>query len=193
MSLDNMILEEMRDAGMPEEEIQEFASILQQGNSMLENFELENGEYRLKVKIVNKSNNPLPTYAKFGDSGFDLRANLPDGPVVIPAGGIKIIPTGNFFQIPAGWELQARSRSGLAAKNGVMVLNSPGTIDSGYRGEVMAIMFNTGAIGDFTVNHGDRICQGVITTVSHNVKFVAVDNLDESERGDGKFGSSGVK
>lgn len=175
------------------QEMKELAELMAQSEDMLKNFKFENGQHRLIVKVVNRSSNPLPTYAKYGDSGFDLRANLPDGPITIPAGKVVVVGTGQYFQVPYGWEMQVRSRTGLAAKHGMMVLNSPGTVDAGYRGEVMAIMFNTGAFGDFVVNHGDRICQGVIQTVVNDTYFQEVTELDPSERGTGKFGSTGIQ
>jgi dUTP pyrophosphatase len=178
---------------LSKEEEKELSLMFSQGNDLMQHFILEDNEFKLKVNIVNKSDNPLPTYAKHGDSGFDLRANLPDGSMIIESGKIGVVPTGLFFQIPLGWELQVRPRSGLAVKNGVSILNSPGTVDSGFRGEVKAIIFNTGAIGDFTINHGDRICQGVIMNVVHNAKFIKVETLEDSERGEGGFGHSGLK
>lgn len=184
---------DLPDNDLTPDEVEELNNLMMQGDEMLKYFRFDGKDYRLVVKIVNKSTNPVPAYAKDGDSGFDLRANLPGGQVTIPPGKVATIPTGNYFQIPKGWELQIRSRSGLAAKNGVMVLNSPGTVDSGYRGEVKAILFNTGAFGDFAINHGDRICQGVVAPVIHNVLFDQVSELDHSERGGKGFGSSGRK
>jgi len=137
----------------------------------------------------------MPNFAKEGDSGFDLRANISGWePIVIPAGKIGLIPTGLFFEIPPTHEMQVRPRSGLALKSGVTVLNTPGTVDSGYRGEVKIIMYNTGAFGDFIVNHGDRIAQGVICPVNgaSSIIFEIVSELSDSERGSGGFGHSGV-
>lgn len=144
----------------------------------------------MKVLIVNKSTNPAPAYATPGSAGLDLRANL-NGDVVIKPLGRAIIPTGIHIQLPVGYEAQIRPRSGLAAKSGITVLNSPGTIDSDYRGEICAILVNLSS-EPFTVRHGERICQMVIAR--HEVaELVSVDSLDESERGGGGFGHTGVK
>ena len=155
----------------------------------------ENFEYdKFKFNFKNESNNPDPEYATAGSSGFDLRANL-DSPVTIQPHSVKIIPTGLYFEIPENFEIQVRPRSGLAAKNGVTVLNSPGTVDADYRGEVKVILINHSGI-DFIINHGDRIAQAVIASVigKNFVKLVKVDNIDENtERGSGGFGSTGVK
>ena len=149
---------------------------------------------RLKVKIINNSNNPDPSFQKEGDSGFDFMANLPDDAVIIVEPLKRVlVPTGLMFQIPVGFELQVRPRSGLALKNGITVLNTPGTVDSGYRGEVKVILFNTGE-ESFTIKNGDRIAQGVISPVQtrKTTKFVRVNLLDDSDRGAGGFGSTGV-
>ena len=149
---------------------------------------------RLKIKIINNSNNPDPSYQKEGDSGFDLMANLPqDATIVVEPLKRVLVPTGLHFQIPIGFELQVRPRSGLALKNGITVLNTPGTVDSGYRGEVMVILFNTGE-EPFTIKNGDRIAQGVISPVQtrKTTKFARVNTLDTSDRGAGGFGSTGV-
>jgi dUTP pyrophosphatase len=148
---------------------------------------------KLKVKIINNSKNPNPIYQKKGDSGFDLTANLSeDTVIVIEPLKRALIPTGLHFQIPEGFELQVRSRSGLALKNGLMVLNSPGTVDAGYRGEVKVIIFNTDD-KPFTIKNGDRIAQGVIAPIQFEktTKFIQVNKLDESDRGSGGFGSTG--
>lgn len=149
--------------------------------------------HKLSVKLINNSNNEDPTFATVGSSGFDIRANL-DEPLMLGFGERAIIPTGLFFAIPESLELQIRSRSGLSAKNGVMVLNSPGTVDSDYRGEVKVILINLGN-EIFKVNHGDRIAQGVIAPVmsSNLVNFEKVSSLDITKRNDGGFGSTGVK
>jgi dUTP pyrophosphatase len=149
---------------------------------------------RLKIKIINNSNNPEPKYQKEGDSGFDFMANLlEDEEIIIEPLKRAVVPTGLHFQIPIGFELQVRPRSGLALKNGITVLNTPGTVDSGYRGEVKVILFNTGEEA-FKIKNGDRIAQGVITPVQikKTTKFVTVNKLDESDRGMGGFGSTGV-
>ena len=143
-----------------------------------------------KLTINLKEGTTPPTYGSAGASGFDLRANNEDD-ITIPVGGTVLVPTGLHMAIPAGFELQVRSRSGLAAKNGVFVLNTPGTVDSDYRGEVKVILHNAGS-EPFTVQTGDRIAQGVICPVVHAVWNV-VESLEPSERGEGGFGSTGVK
>jgi dUTP pyrophosphatase len=150
--------------------------------------------HKIKFNFKNESNNPDPEYATVGSSGFDLRANL-DAPVTIQPHSVKIIPTGLYFEIPDNFEIQVRPRSGLAAKNGVTVLNSPGTVDADYRGEIKVILINHSEI-DFIINHGDRIAQAVIASVigKNFINLNKVDNIDENtERGSGGFGSTGVK
>ncbi len=151
--------------------------------------------HKIKFNFKNESNNPDPEYATDGSSGFDLRANLTEVMTLSPRGGFAIIPTGLYFEIPENFEIQIRSRSGLAAKNQVVVLNSPGTVDADYRGEIKVILINHSDEG-FIVNHGDRIAQAVISSVigKNFVKLNKVDNIDENtERGSGGFGSTGVK
>lgn len=169
-------------------------------NNFSNEYDYKDGHYRLRVKFVNKSTNQDPAYTDPGNSGFDLRANLigdafPNNELIIPAGKIVLIPTGLFFELPEGFEIQVRPRSGLAIKHGITVLNTPGTVDANYRGEVQIIMYNTGAIGDFTVKHGDRMAQAVISAVNADktVKFEKVSSLSETERGAGGFGHSGIK
>ena len=157
-------------------------------------YEPGDSSMKLKIKIINNSTNPDPTYQKIGDSGFDFMANLPEGEMIV-VGPLKraLIPTGLHFQIPIGFELQVRPRSGLALKNGITVLNTPGTVDSGYRGEIKIILYNTDE-APFVVRNGDRIAQGVIAPVqfTKTTKFIRVNNLDESDRGTGGFGSTGL-
>lgn len=143
-----------------------------------------------EIKCIAKDGVAVPSYETSGAAGADVRAFL-DEPVVIPVGKRVMIPTGLFFAIPEGFEIQVRPRSGLAAKNGVTVLNTPGTIDSDYRGEVKVILINLGD-ADFTVNNGDRIAQLIVAPVTQGI-FVKTDKLDETERGVGGFGSTGVK
>lgn len=143
-----------------------------------------------EIKCVEKDGVAVPSYETSGAAGADVRAFLNE-PVVIPVGKRAMIPTGLFFAIPEGFEIQVRPRSGLAAKNGVTVLNTPGTIDSDYRGEVKVILINLGD-ADFTVNNGDRIAQLIVAPVTQGI-FVKTDKLDETERGAGGFGSTGVK
>lgn len=157
-------------------------------------FDDKDGNVKLLIKMINNSKNPDPVYQKIGDSGFDFMANLDvNTPITIQPMKRALIPTGLHFQIPTGFELQVRSRSGLALKNGIMVLNSPGTVDSGYRGEVKVILFNTGE-EPFTIQHGDRIAQGVIAPVQTKLTtcFRTVNNLDDTDRGQSGFGSTGV-
>lgn len=149
---------------------------------------------KLKFNFVNESNNPDPEYATSGSSGFDLRANL-DSPVTIKPHSIQIIPTGLYFEIPENFEIQIRPRSGLAAKNGVTVLNTPGTIDADYRGEIKVILINHSEVG-FFVNHGDRIAQAVISSVISK-NYISLNRISKintsTERGSGGFGSTGLR
>jgi dUTP pyrophosphatase len=157
-------------------------------------YDSSDNSMRLKIKIINNSNNPEPKYQKEGDSGFDFMANLlEDEEIVIEPLKRAVVPTGLHFQIPISFELQVRPRSGLALKNGITVLNTPGTVDSGYRGEVKVVLFNTGEKA-FKIKNGDRIAQGVIAPVQikRTTKFVTVNQLDDSDRGTGGFGSTGA-
>ena len=144
----------------------------------------------MKVKIVNRSQWTLPQYATPQSAGVDLRADIPEGMVLAPLGR-AMVPTGLYLEIPAGYEAQVRPRSGLAAKKGVTVLNSPGTIDADYRGEVRVILVNLSS-EPFTIEPGERIAQMVIARHEH-VEWEEVEVLEESERGAGGFGSTGVK
>ncbi|MDE5898726.1 MAG: dUTP diphosphatase [Treponemataceae bacterium] len=130
-----------------------------------------------------------PEYESLGAAGADIRASL-DEPMVLQPGCTGVVPTGLFFSIPNGYEVQVRPRSGIAAKNGVTVLNSPGTIDSDYRGEVKVLLINLGN-QPFAINNGDRIAQIVVAPVTRSL-FIESDVLDETERGAGGFGSTGV-
>ncbi len=143
----------------------------------------------VNVKVVASKGAVIPEYKTKGAAGADLCALL-EAPVTIPAGKFAMIPTGLFFEIPEGYEVQVRPRSGLAAKNGVTVLNTPGTIDSDYRGEIKVILINLGN-ADFTINSGDRIAQMIISPVTQ-AAFTISDKLSETERGSGGFGSTGV-
>jgi dUTP pyrophosphatase len=145
---------------------------------------------RVSVKVINKSHHPLPTYGTPDAAGLDLRAYLPEGPVTLPPMGRTLIPTGLFIQLPEGYECQIRPRSGLALKHGISIVNTPGTIDADYRGEIGIILINLGQ-EPFTVNDGDRICQMVVKQYSH-VTWNAVEELDSSKREDGSFGHTGV-
>lgn len=142
----------------------------------------------MKVKIVNKSQNSLPHYSTVKSAGMDLRADLTE-PLVLKPLGRMLVPTGLFIQLPDGYEAQIRPRSGLAINKGVTVLNSPGTIDADYRGEIKIILVNLSG-EDFVVNHGERIAQMIISAYKQ-VEWDVVDLLDESDRGDGGFGHTG--
>lgn len=158
-------------------------------------YDSSDNSMRLKIKIINNSNNPEPKYQKEGDSGFDFMANLlEDEEITIEPLKRAVVPTGLHFQIPIGFELQVRPRSGLALKHGITVLNTPGTVDSGYRGEVKVVLFNTGE-DTFKIKNGDRIAQGVIAPVQikRTTKFITVNQLDDSDRGTGGFGSTGLQ
>lgn len=152
--------------------------------------------FKVEINFVNKSTNPDPTYVHEGDSGFDLRAfiDTQEGVKTLLPGTWEAIPTGLYFEIPKNYELQVRPRSGIAFNNGVTVLNSPGTVDSGYRGEVQVILINHSK-NPFVIKNGDRIAQAVITNVSSSdlINLSKVLKLSESSRGEGKFGSTGVK
>jgi dUTP pyrophosphatase len=150
---------------------------------------------KVKVNVVNKSTNPNPEFATDGASGFDLRADLgEDETITLGVGEYTMVPTGLYFEIPEGFELQVRPRSGLAAKHGVTVLNSPGTVDSDYRGEVKVILINHGT-KPFVIENGERIAQGVIGGVMGKkmITFESVEELSDTERGEGGFGSTGIK
>ncbi len=143
------------------------------------------------VKIINRSDNPLPEYKTAHSAGVDLMAFLPKGEVVLKPLERKVIPTGLFLELPEGCEAQVRPRSGLAAKSGITVLNSPGTIDADYRGEVGVILVNLSS-ENFTVKSGDRIAQMVIGKYE-KAEFVEAAELEETERGAGGFGHTGVR
>lgn len=143
----------------------------------------------MTVKIINKSNNPLPNYETRSSAGMDLRANL-SGPITLKPLERAIIKTGLFIALPQGYEAQVRPRSGLAAKKGITVLNSPGTIDADYRGEIGIILVNLSNEA-FTIEHGERIAQMVIAK-HEQPTWDLVEVLDTTERGEGGFGSTGV-
>ena len=142
------------------------------------------------VKVVNKSNNKLPEYATSMSAGFDLRANLEE-PVTLKAGDRMLIGTGLFIALEPGYEAQVRSRSGLALKKGITVLNAPGTVDADYRGEVGVILYNASK-EDFVIEPGERIAQMVIAKYEQ-ISWEQVETLDETERGAGGYGHTGVK
>lgn len=144
----------------------------------------------MKVKVINKSENPLPQYATPLSAGMDVRA-ANEQPIKIDPLQRAMVPTGLFLEIPAGYEVQVRPRSGLAAKKGITVLNAPGTIDADYRGEVCVILVNLSS-EPFVVEKGERIAQLVLAR-HECIEWDECLSLSESERGDGGFGSTGVK
>jgi dUTP pyrophosphatase len=144
----------------------------------------------MKVQIINKSKHALPSYATIASAGMDLRANLSE-PIVLKPLQRCLVPTGLYMALPVGYEAQVRPRSGLAIKKGVTVLNTPGTIDADYRGEVCVILVNLSA-EEFVIEDGERIAQMVIAR-HEQVEWQEVEMLDDTERGAGGFGHSGVK
>ncbi|EFI17189.1 MAG: dUTP diphosphatase [Bacteroidota bacterium] len=144
----------------------------------------------MQIQIVNKSHHKLPQYATALSAGLDIRANL-DSPITLKPLGRALVPTGLFIALPQGYEAQIRPRSGLAIKKGITVLNSPGTIDADYRGEICIILVNLSS-DDFVIEDGERICQMVIARHEQAV-WEEVEVLDQTERGEGGFGHTGVK
>ena len=144
----------------------------------------------MNIKIINKSHHPLPSFATKQSAGMDLRANL-ESPVVLKPMQRMLVHTGLFMALPIGYEAQIRPRSGLALKHGITVLNSPGTIDADYRGELMVLLINL-SDADFTINDDERIAQMVVTR-HEQPTLELVDALDETERGTGGYGHTGVK
>lgn len=144
----------------------------------------------LHVPVINRSKHPLPEYSTPHSAGLDLRANL-DSPVVLGPLERALIPTGLFIELPVGYEAQVRPRSGLAAKNGISVLNSPGTVDADYRGEIKVILVNL-SNEKFTVNDGERVAQLVVAK-HEQIEWKPTDSLASSERGEGGFGHTGTK
>ncbi len=142
----------------------------------------------MDIKIVNKSNNPLPKYETLLSAGMDLRAFINEDIILKPLER-KLIPTGLYIELPEGYEAQIRPRSGLAFKHGLTVLNTPGTIDADYRGEIKVILVNL-SNDNFTIKSGERICQMIISK-HETVKLVEVDVLSDTERGAGGFGHTG--
>ena len=160
----------------------------------------------INVPVINKSSNELPKYAHKGDAGFDLRANVEEikndnylfnairfnaTTIILNPGGSVLIPTGLYMAIPEGYELQIRPRSGLALKYGITVVNTPGTIDAVYRGNIGVILKNDGT-EPFIIEQGDRIAQGVLNKVEE-ANLIETDSLDETDRSDSGYGKSGVK
>jgi len=142
----------------------------------------------MKIRIVNKSKHDLPSYSTVFSAGMDLKADL-DKPRVLKSGERDLVPTGLFIELPFGYEAQIRPRSGLAIKNGITVLNTPGTIDSDYRGEIGIIMINL-SDQDFIINDGERICQMIIAR-HETIEWEETDELNETVRGEGGFGHTG--
>ena len=142
----------------------------------------------MKVRIVNKSKHDLPSYSTIFSAGMDLRADL-DKPRILKPGARDLVPTGLFVELPRGYEAQIRPRSGLAIKKGVTVLNTPGTIDSDYRGEIGIIMINLSE-EDFVIDDGERICQMIIAR-HETIEWEETDLLNDTERGKGGFGHTG--
>ncbi|WP_288762146.1 dUTP diphosphatase [uncultured Prevotella sp.] len=144
----------------------------------------------IKIKIINKGHHPLPEYATPLSAGMDLRANI-DEPITLKPMQRMLIPTALHMALPAGYEAQIRPRSGLALKHGITVLNTPGTIDADYRGELKVLLVNFSDT-DFIVNDGERIAQMIIAK-HENADFIEVEELDDTERGTGGYGHTGVK
>lgn len=144
----------------------------------------------MQIKVINKSNNDLPKYETIGSAGMDVRAFLVE-PITLKPLERKLIPTGLFFELPLGYEMQVRPRSGLAYKKGITVLNSPGTVDADYRGEVGVILVNL-SNESFVVETGERVAQLVITK-HESPTLVEVSEISETVRGEGGFGSTGKK
>ena len=144
----------------------------------------------IKIKVVNRGHQQLPTYATPQSAGMDLRANL-EAPITLHPMERRLIPTGLHIALPEGYEAQVRPRSGLALKHGLTVLNTPGTIDADYRGEIGVVLINLSQ-EDFVINDGERIAQMVIARHEQG-DFVVVEELDETERGEGGYGHTGVK
>lgn len=144
----------------------------------------------MDIKVVNKGHQPLPEYATPQSAGMDLRANI-EAPITLKPMERRLIPTGLYIALPIGYEAQIRPRSGLALKHGITVLNTPGTIDADYRGELMVLLVNF-SDSDFIINDGERIAQMVIARHEQGI-FKVVETLDDTERGTGGYGHTGVK
>lgn len=144
----------------------------------------------IQIKVINKGNQPLPTYATAQSAGMDLRANI-DSPITLKPMERRLVPTGLYIALPEGYEAQVRPRSGLALKHGITVLNTPGTVDADYRGEIMVLLINFSTEA-FVINAGERIAQMVIAR-HEQANFEEVEVLDETERGAGGYGHTGVK
>ena len=181
--------------GEQAEELDRLIGIVESLGDTKEEETKEADKYKIEIKYVNTSKNEEPTWAKEGDSGFDLRANLPDGKKEITLQPFErmLIPTGLYFELPDGFELQVRPRSGHSLKTGLMAIL--GTVDTGYRGEVKVIMINLNKEPQ-KIEQGERVAQGVVTSRISNdfgrlIKLYSVKELTETERGSGGFGSTG--
>ena len=172
---------------------EEYNNDINELNSIIDAYKNISGELKTITKYVNKSNNPDPTYAHVGDSGFDIRASLKESVTLKPLER-KLITTGLSFELSPNTELQIRPRSGMALKHGITVLNTPGTVDEGYRGDVGVILVNL-SNEKYTINDGDRIAQGVINhVIGQGVsQLVNSEELSNTERGSDGFGSTGKK
>lgn len=145
----------------------------------------------MEIKIINRSHHSLPQYETAQSAGLDLKAFLPEGPITLKPLQRGMVKTGLFMELPAGFEAQIRPRSGLALKKGITVLNSPGTIDADYRGEICVILINLGS-EDFVINDGERIAQMVIAR-HEQAQMIEVTELTDTQRGTGGFGHTGTK
>ncbi len=143
----------------------------------------------MRIRIINKSAHPLPSYETYGSAGMDLRASI-EAPVVLKPMERKLVPTGLFIELPIGYEAQIRPRSGLAFKHGIGIVNSPGTIDADYRGEIRILLINFSDT-DFLINNGDRIAQ-MIVAKHETVRWEPVEELTETVRGEGGYGHTGI-
>ena len=163
----------------------------QMSNDLYSMLKKETGGDKITLGFRNESTNQDPEYIYEGDSGFDLRANL-DSPITLKPLERHLVPTGLYFEIPEGYEIQVRPRSGLAAKQGLSVLNTPGTVDQGYTGEVKVILVNLSNETN-TINHGDRVAQAVLCPVitKRTAELKPLNNIKSTDRGDGGFGSTG--
>lgn len=163
--------------------------LLQEFYSSITSYHCINGSM-IKIKVVNQGRQPLPAYATPQSAGMDLRANI-DAPIRLKPFERHLVPTGLYIALPEGYEAQIRPRSGLALKKGITVLNSPGTVDADYRGEIMVLLINFSQ-EDFIIEDGERIAQMVIAR-HEQATFVEVEELDATERGAGGYGHTGVK
>jgi len=182
--------------GIPQEtkdELDVAINLLESMSKVKEHRKSNSESFTVQTKFINKSENENPKYAQEGDSGFDFRANI-EIPITLHPMDRVLVPTGLFFELPKGYELQIRPRSGMAYKHGITVLNTPGTVDTAYRGEVKVLLINL-SNEPYTINHGDRIAQGIIASrISTEFgELVEVMELTDTVRSEGGFGSTGKK